>query len=321
MRTAVKLYLAPLRGFTDATFRNTYWRHFGGAFDVAVTPFVTSVKGKRVKRTHLKDIWPENNSAAPLIPQILSKNADHFVTLAKAMADMGYQCVNWNLGCPYIMVAKKGRGSGLLPYPEQIDAILEKFFISVPCRLSVKTRLGRFSGDEIFKLMPIFNRYPLSELIVHARTGIQMYTGAPDLERFAQVSALSDHPVVYNGDITSLSSFTLLANRFKNINRWMIGRGVLANPFLPLVIKAGEDHLDDKVSKMKRFHDDLFHTYCEILYGPAHPTDRMKGFWSYFARSYKNGDKFLKKIRKTKSIAQYQQAADRFFNHEALFKE
>jgi tRNA-dihydrouridine synthase len=321
MHSAIKLYLAPLRGFTDATFRNTYWRHFDGAFDVAVTPFVTAIKGKRVKRTHLKDIWPENNSVAPLIPQILSKDANHFITLAKAMADMGYRHINWNLGCPYSMVAKKGRGSGLLPYPEKIDAILEKVCASVPCRLSVKTRLGRFSGDEIFKLMPIFNRYPLSELLVHARTGVQMYEGSPDLERFAQVSALSDHPVVYNGDITSLSSFTLLANRFKTVNRWMIGRGVLANPFLPLVIKAREYPVDTKIAKMKRFHDALFHRYCEILYGPAHPTDRMKGFWSYFARSYKNGDRFLKKIRKVQSISQYQQMTDRFFDQEAQFME
>ena len=321
MCTAPKLYLAPMRGFTDATFRNMYWRHFGGAFDVAVTPFVTAIEGKRVKRTHLKDIWPENNSAAPLIPQVLSKDADHFVILAKAMVDMGYRHINWNLGCPYSMIAKKGRGSGLLPYPEQIDAILEKVCASVPCRLSVKTRLGRFSGDEIFKLMPIFNSYPLSELIVHARTGVQMYEGTPDLERFAQVSVLSDHPVVYNGDITNLASFTSLANRFKTVNRWMIGRGVLANPFLPVIIKSGEAPIDGKIAKMKQFHDDLFHRYCEILYGPAHPTDRMKGFWSYFARSYKSGARFLKKIRKAQSIAQYKQMADRFFDQEAQFME
>jgi len=321
MHSALKLYLAPLRGFTDATFRNTYWHHFDGAFDVAVTPFITSIKGNRIKRAHLKDILPENNSAAPLIPQILSKDADHFITLAKAMADLGYGCVNWNLGCPYSMVAKKGRGSGLLPDPERIDAILEKVCASIPCQLSVKTRLGRFSGDEIFKLMPVFNRYPLAELIVHPRTGVQMYEGSPDLERFTRVLALSDHPVVYNGDITDPASFHLLANRFKTVDRWMIGRGVLANPFLPLIIKAGNDSIDDKIAKMKQFHDELFHTYCEILYGPAHPTDRMKGFWSYFARGFKNGDKFLKKIRKTKSIAKYQQVADRFFDREAQFAE
>ncbi len=317
--SAFKLYMAPLRGFTDYTFRNTYWSHFSGAFDIAVTPFITETKGGRVKRAHLKDIWPENNSAAPLIPQILSKDAGHFITLAQALADMGYPEINWNLGCPYSMVAKKGRGSGLLPYPERIDALLESFFSAAPCRLSIKTRLGRFSGDEIFRLMPVFNRYPLTELIVHARTGVQMYDGTPDWERFGRVAALSDHRVVYNGDITGLGVFQAASARFKTVNRWMIGRGALVNPFLPLIIRAGRDEINAKAAKMKRFHDDLFAVYCDILYGPAHPTDRMKGFWKYFARSFENGNKFLKKIRKTKSIAQYRIMCDRFFEKEAHF--
>ena len=105
-----------------------------------------------------------------------------FINLAVRLFDLGYMSVNWNLGCPFPMVAKKKRGSGLLPYPENIDAFLEKTVSSIPNRLSIKTRLGRRHINEIFKLMPIFNQYPLEEIIIHPRTGKQMYDGKTDLD-------------------------------------------------------------------------------------------------------------------------------------------
>ena len=44
--------------------------------------------------------------------------------MAKALHDLGYEEVNWNLGCPHKPVRKKQRGSGLLPHPERVDALL-----------------------------------------------------------------------------------------------------------------------------------------------------------------------------------------------------
>jgi tRNA-dihydrouridine synthase len=157
-RKKITLYLAPLRGFTEFIYRNAFVRHFGG-FDVAVAPFIPTMTAARFKKTHLKDVLPENNHAMSIIPQIIGNNPEDFIPLAKRLFDLGYETVNWNLGCPFPMVAKKQRGSGLLPHPQKIEAFLEATLPAIPNRLSVKVRLGRKKTDEILTLLPIFNQW------------------------------------------------------------------------------------------------------------------------------------------------------------------
>ncbi|MEN8258594.1 MAG: tRNA-dihydrouridine synthase family protein [Thermodesulfobacteriota bacterium] len=307
------LTLAPLRGLTDAIYRNTFARHFKG-FDLAMAPFLTTFQGTKVKSAKLGDLLPENNQDLPVIPQILSKDADQFKTLATMLFDLGYETVNWNLGCPYPMVANKGRGSGMLPEPSKIAAFLETI-ADMPCRLSIKTRIGRRSSDEIKALMPIFNSFPLEELIIHPRLGIQLYKGEVDLEVFASCLASSVNPVTYNGDICSLADFTRLAERFPTIERWMIGRGALSDPFLPSAIK-GIAAPHNPSQTIKSFHDDLFGEYSRRLSGGSHLLGRMKAVWFYLAGRFPSDKKLLKKIQKTKKISSYARLIDDYFIRE-----
>ncbi len=310
------LYLAPIRGLTDCIFRSTFCRHFNG-FDIAVAPFISTVHKAKIGNSHLKDIIPENNTQMPVIPQIMGNDPEGFINLSKKLFDLGYNTVNWNLGCPFPMVARKKRGSGLLLFPERIDSLLDKVLPMIPNELSIKTRLGRNKKDEIFKLLPIFNKYPLTEIIIHPRTGIQMYKGIVDIDVFEKCISLSKHPVVYNGDINDFNTFTSLSNRFKLIDRWMIGRGALANPFLPHIIKTGKDDIPDKLIKFKTFYDELFNQYDQILSGPTHIVDRMKGFWFYFSRSFKDNKKILKKIHKLDNRKKYIKIVANFFDSDA----
>lgn len=307
-----------MRGFTDYIFRNTFSRHFNG-FDGAVAPFITAPKLIRSKSSHLKDVLPENNATMPLVPQILGNNSKSFIPLAERLFDLGYKTVNWNLGCPFPVVAKKQRGSGLLPYPDRIKEFLDKTVATIPNRLSIKVRLGRKATDEIFKLLPIFNQYPLEAVIIHPRTGKQMYAGETDLETFEKCLELARHRIVYNGDITSLDSFTDLSARFKSIDDWMIGRAAVSNPFLPAIIKAGKDEFTKKVDLFNKFYNDLFERYQEAFSGPGHLLDRMKGFWTYFSQSFENGKKIRKKIHRTHKLQRYLDIVKRFFDDEAVW--
>jgi tRNA-dihydrouridine synthase len=310
------LYLAPLRGLTEYIYRNAFSRHFYG-FDAAVAPFIPTMTAARFKKTHLKDVLPENNQAMPVIPQIIGSNPADFIPLANHLFDLGYGTVNWNLGCPFPMVAKKFRGSGLLPYPQKIEAFLEATIPAIPNRLSIKARLGRKKTDEILTLLQIFNQYPLDEVIVHPRTGEQMYDGKPDMGMFEKCLEVSTHTTVYNGDINDLDTFRILAARFKTVDRWMIGRGALANPFLPATIKNGKDLFVNKVKVFRDFYEDLFEQYRQEFHGPGHLLDRMKGFWTYFSRSFKDGRKIKKKIHRTQKLDRYLKIVDRFFEEEA----
>jgi len=214
--TDIKIILAPLQGFTDITFRNVFADHFAGV-DEAMAPFIPTMGKKKLKLARLKDVAPENNKKLSTIPQILGNNAEDFIFLAGCLHDMGHKKINWNLGCPHSKVANKNRGSGLLMHPKRIDAFLNTVLSKISNRLSVKIRLGRISKNEIHELLPIFDKYPLDEIILHPRTGIQMYEGAPDHSAFGEALLLSRHTFVYNGDIKDLVSFYELRKKFPDI--------------------------------------------------------------------------------------------------------
>jgi tRNA-dihydrouridine synthase len=215
------------------------------------------------------------------------------------------------------MVANKRRGSGLLRYPDIIEAFLEKTVPSIPNRLSIKARLGCRQTDEILKLILIFNQYPLEEIIIHPRTGKQMYDGQPNLDMFEKCLELSRHRIVYNGDINDLATFNVYSERFRTVSLWMIGRGALANPFLPSIIKAGKDDFDNKVETFRHFYEDLFEAYRQVFSGPGHLLARLKGFWTYFSKPFHNSRKIEKKIHRTQKLNRYLEIVNRFFEEEA----
>jgi tRNA-dihydrouridine synthase len=314
-----RICLAPLKGVTDALFRNTFAEFFHGV-DWAVTPFLSTTSGPRIKPSHLREVMPENNRRLPVVPQIMSKRAENFLPLAMALRELGYHTVNWNLGCPHPMVAKKGRGSGLLSNPGTIERFLDHVLASMPHRLSIKMRLGRYREDEIFKLLPILNQYPLKEVIIHPRTGVQMYEGMPNLDIFEQCLALCRHPVVYNGDIVTPWGFESLRDRFPGIKAWMIGRGAVSNPFLCGTLKGRAIGADEKNRLFRQYHDALYAGYARKLSGPSHLLNRMKGLWTYFAVSFKGGKAVRKRVHKARNVRHYEQAVAAFFNNGPQWK-
>ena len=169
------LSLAPIRGVTDAAFRSNYTRVFGG-FDDALAPFVTAESGRMPREKDLDDAFPTGDQPLPTIPQILGADPRLFLTVAKSLQDRGAKLVNWNIGCPHPMVTKRGAGSGILPFPDRIDAFLQEVLADIKIQLSVKLRLGMLDRGESDAVLRVLNRYPLAEVILHPRTGKQMYT-------------------------------------------------------------------------------------------------------------------------------------------------
>lgn len=312
--SSLKIYLAPLQGMTDRIFRNLFPLYFTGV-DLAITPFISSSPKMRSGKSLFAEFHPDHNTGIPSIPQIMSSRPDDFAVLANFLFDLGYESVNWNLGCPFPMVVKKGRGSGMLCYPDRIEAFLDRAMPAVKPQLSIKLRLGLKDPDDIFELTPIFNRYPIKELIIHPRTGAQMYEGNVDLDRFEQCLKLSKHPVVYNGDIDSLEAFQTLRSRFPSVSRFMIGRGLLSDPFLAEAIRSGTDRpYDDKVLVLRAFHDDLLARYAERLSGPSHLINKMKEVWTYLGGFLENDDKLRKQIKKARHMDRYHDAVNAFFD-------
>jgi len=308
------IYLAPVQGVTDRIYRNLFPVYFKGV-DLAIAPFISSSKKMKPENNLLREFYPDKNTGIPTIPQIMSSVPDDFTQLANRLYDIGCGTVNWNLGCPFPMVVKKGRGAGMLCYPARVESFLEKTMPAIKPKLSIKLRIGLTYPDEVLQLIPIFNQFPLVELIIHPRTGVQMYEGEVDLDIFEQCLGLSKHRVVYNGDIDSLEKLEMLSKRFGSVERWMIGRGLLANPFLAEKIKFNtEKPYAERIKIMRAFHDNLFDEYSKILSGPSHITDKMKEIWTYMGNFFENGEKIRKKINKTHHRDNYIDIVNKVFD-------
>jgi len=308
------IYLAPIQGITDRIYRNLFPVYFKGV-DLAIAPFISSSKKMKAENNLLREFYPDKNTGIPTIPQIMSSVPEDFTMLANSLYDMGYSTVNWNLGCPFPMVVKKGRGAGMLCYPDKIESFLEKTMPALKPKLSIKLRIGLKYPDEVLQLIPIFNQYSIEELIIHPRTGLQMYEGEVDLDIFEQCLNLAKHRVVYNGDIDSLEKLKMLSKRFGSIERWMIGRGLLGNPFLAEKIKFNtEKPYDEKIKIMKAFHDNLFDEYLKILSGPSHIVNKMKEIWTYMGDFFENGTKIKKRIWKVHHRDNYIDVVNKVFS-------
>ena len=311
-----KLLSSPLQGFTDFQFRNAFNKYFGG-IDTFYSPYIR-LNGKLViKSAYKRDILPENNVGLEVIPQIITNDADEFLFVAKYIQQLGYTELNWNLGCPYRMVTKCGMGSGLINNPEKINSILNKVHNESDIIVSMKMRLGYENSNEILQVLPILDLYPIKNIAIHARIGKQLYKGSVDLNSFQQCINTTNHTLYYNGDITSVAKFNEMQQLFPTINHWMIGRGIIADPFLPSMIKNNTaNYPKNKIELFSLFHDTLYQGYSESLSGPSHLLLKMYHLWEYFSNLFSNPRKVLKKIKKARNIRAYNIAVKEILNAE-----
>jgi tRNA-dihydrouridine synthase len=307
---AINISLAPIQGITDYHFRNAFNKHFGGV-DTYFAPYLRIDKKQAFKISKLKDILPENNNALKLIPQIMTNNSEDFIFMANELANLGYEELNWNLGCPYPMVTNRQLGAGLLPHHLTITDILEKSLSTIKTKVSIKMRTGLINDTEIEQLLPKLDPYPLTEIIIHPRYAKQLYKENANIDLFEKCLTLTKHLISYNGDITSLQLFKKYATRFQSINKYMIGRGLISNPFLAIQIKNNSNKLaGNEALTFNAFHDELFDSYLNTLSGASHVLPRMKAFWEYFSLSFSDSHKAFKKIKKASNLNKYKSAVN-----------
>ena len=311
---SIKLSLGPFQGITDAPFRNVFKRHFGG-IDKFYTPFFTGIQKDHAKNMQVEEIDPACNDVEILTPQILSTDAEEILRFATQCQALGYKEINLNMGCPFPRVANKKRGSGLLPYPEKIDAMLGRVFEQIEVGFSVKCRLGYVHPEEIYPVIEVFNKYPLSELIIHPRIGKQLYKGEADVQRFAELIPLIKAPLVYNGDIVSVESFDRIREQVKPVNEFMLGRGLLTNPFLAEEIK-GQTTRD--VKRLHAYVIDLYEDRLRHAGGSPKVLGRMKELWSYLMYSFDEPQDIWRKIKKINALKEYEEAVETVFREHRV---
>ena len=281
------MILAPMQGLTEVMFRRVYEECFPGAIALAVSPFLSLTHGNLADAwDKIEDVLPENNvGSIPVIPQILGKEPDEFVALGNRLYELGYSELNWNMGCPMRKVAAKHRGSGILPYPDEVRSILDNVLPQLKPHLSVKVRLGLKSTDDIFRLIPVLNDYPLASVTVHPRLGRQQYNGHPDLDTFARVLPMLKAPVVYNGDIVTGADARGIRERFPGVADLMVGRGVLYRPTLPLDIADPDRDTSNDLRLAAHFIERLVQEILSTMPSDQARIRKIKEYWCLIWKS------------------------------------
>ena len=307
-RYNMQYYLAPMEGLTGYIYRNAHRAVFGG-MDKYFTPFITPNHNRSLTSREMRDVQPEHN-APDVVPQIMANDAAAFIWAADKLAQLGYDEVNLNLGCPSRTVVTKGRGAGFLGRPTALDEFLAQVFDCVRIRVSIKARIGLSDCAELPGLMNIFNRYPICELTLHARVQSAYYKGVPDLYSYERAARMANMPLAYNGDVFSPADAADIEKRFPSTVAIMMGRGVLANPALGREIRGGAPASADE---LRTFHDMLIHGYIEDMNDKTNAILRMKELWSYMGAMFPDAEKPLKKLRKSKRPEDYFAAVDEVF--------
>lgn len=273
----MRLYFAPMEGITGCVYRQAHWSQFGHV-DKYFAPFIFTNTNGKIGRPDRLELDPAYNGDCPVVPQLLSNNAQDFIATATSLKRMGYEEINLNLGCPSRTVVSKGRGAGFLGVPEKLQNFLEQIFDGLDMRISIKTRIGMADTEEFDRLLDIYSRFPVAELIIHPRLQTDYYKGVPIWKAFDKALDRIEVPLCYNGDIFIADDFRRMQAKYPQVDSWMMGRGLLANPALAREIAGGRP-----VSRkeLRKFHDAVLEGYRAHMGGHKKIVFLMKEFWSF----------------------------------------
>ena len=303
----MKIYFAPLEGITNHIFRNAY-NEIYGHIDKYFAPFISPSEKCPITPRERKEVTPENNKGFYLVPQILTCRSEHFIEGARELQAMGYTEINFNLGCPSGTVCAKGKGAGFLPETLVLQKFLDDIYSyaeSEGVKISIKTRLGYFNPDEFYDLLDIFNKYPVSELIVHPRIKSDFYKGEPRKEYYAYALEHSKCPLVYNGNIFTVKDYDEYSSSFGvSLDPVMLGRGLISDPSLADKLKGFTAETD--FAKFKRLHDTIYHEYQKVMSPDINVLYKMRELWSYWQTLFDGKERDIKRLLKAKKYEEYE---------------
>lgn len=350
----MKYYFAPMEGITLYPLRNIHHEIFGDVIDKYYTPFLSAHHNLRFKKREKRDVMPEfiegfENYGDIIIPQIMANRVDTFVWATREMWGLGYNEVNYNLGCPAATVTNRHKGSGLLQDTEYLDEMLDGIFNDlgneIGCadsdnsnnpgdgckKISIKTRLGFYDEAEADELMRIYAKYPISELTIHARVREDFYQGKPRIDAFKRAvetyrNAGGKADICYNGDINSVDDAKKLlgdcaesnngeladstSDDSSEISAIMMGRGLLYNPALARQLKGGRALEADE---LRQYLKRLYEEYALYIPEERNVIFKMLEHWAFLHVHFEDSEKCLKAIRKARSKGEYTAAVNNMF--------
>jgi len=229
------LVLAPMEGVTDIIFRQVIAH--AGRPDLFFTEFtnVSSYASEKGRANALErlEIAPSDK---PIVAQIWGKNPEHFAVIAGALASLGFSGIDLNFGCPDKHVNKAGGGAAMIQNPDLAIKCFQDTVKSTNLPVSIKTRLGWSKPEEYQEWLPTLLKLHPAALTIHLRTKKEMSKVPAHYELIPEIVKLRtkispETILIINGDIRDKAHALQLHAQYPEVDGFMIGRGVFANPY------------------------------------------------------------------------------------------
>lgn len=283
--------LAPMEAVTDVVFRQVIRR--AGAPNVFFTEFANATGWVHAGDKAIRGRLIKTDDEHPLVAQIWGGEPGDMEAFAKHCADLGFDGIDINMGCPAKSAIKSG-GSALIRKPDvAIAAIAAAKTAGLP--VSVKTRLGYSSTDEWRDWVQVLLEQDITALTIHLRTKKEMSKVPAHHELIADIKQLRDEIapetlLIINGDIRDRKHGMELYTRY-GIDGIMIGRGIFSDPFAFVArAESRSDTTHEKREQNKQELLNLLNVHLALFdqWQPElqRPFETLKRFFKVYIRDF-----------------------------------
>lgn len=238
------MVLAPMADVTDAAFRRIIAKY--GKPDVFWTEFVAADGLVSPGRKVLLKSLEYTKAEKPIVAQLFSAHPEKMYEAAKLVAELGFDGLDINMGCPDRTIEKQCAGAALMKNPKLALEIIKAAKEGIKSAgsdipVSVKTRLG-YNKDELETWLPILLSAEPAVITVHARTRKEMSNVPARWDRVKAAVAIrnklkSETLIFGNGDVLDLADARKKASE-TGCDGVMLGRAIFGNPWLFVGQKA-----------------------------------------------------------------------------------
>ena len=299
--------LAPMEDVTDVVFRHVVKK--AGAPDVFFTEFTNSDSKESVQG---RLVFEEDEQ--PIVAHIWGDNPEYFRQMSKELKEMGFKGIDINMGCPVPNVATRGKGSGLILRPD-VAAELIAAAKEGGLPVSVKTRIGYHSQDEMIDWLAHILKQDIANLSIHLRTRDEMSKVPAKWELIPEILALRDEIapdtfITINGDVLDRQMGLELVEKY-GVDGVMIGRGIFKNPYA--FEKEPKNHSTEDLLGLLRLQLDLQDEYAKQV---PRSIVGLHRFFKIYVKGFPGASDLRVSLMNTKSTDEVRALLDAFFQKD-----